>query len=180
MSVLQTCWLIHALHKGIVIQSNLNVLHEVKVEFDAELAKYGVVKGVITNPPEGEVFAPVAMWLEAVDILLDRLRQDGLDCSRIKAISGAGMQHGTVFWSLHAEELLKSLDPDRTLKQQLTSEARGVQSGAFSHQWSPNWQDASTSKECQEFDEYLGSPEILAEVTGSKAHHVWQRCAADV
>jgi hypothetical protein len=43
---------------------------------------------------------------------------------------------------------------------------------AFSHPFSPNWQDASTQKECDAFDKALGSPEELAEATGSKAHHV--------
>lgn len=36
---------------------------------------------------------------------------------------------------------------------------------------SPNWQDASTQKQCDLFDSELGDPENLAKVTGSKAHH---------
>lgn len=36
---------------------------------------------------------------------------------------------------------------------------------------SPNWQDASTQKQCDLFDAELGDPETLAKVTGSKAHH---------
>lgn len=36
---------------------------------------------------------------------------------------------------------------------------------------SPNWQDASTQKQCDLFDFELGDPETLAKVTGSKAHH---------
>ena len=127
---------------------------------------------MLTTPSEGEIFAPVAMWLEALDLVLDRLGQDGVDFSRVKAVSGAGMQHGTVFWSRDAAELLKSLDPGNTLLEQLAGGALGEKRGAFSHPFSPNWQDASTQKECEEFDDYLGGPNILAEVTGSRAHHV--------
>lgn len=43
---------------------------------------------------------------------------------------------------------------------------------AFSYPYSPNWQDASTQAECDDFDHEMGSAEDLAEITGSKAHHV--------
>ena len=105
------------------------------------------------------------MWLEAVDLVLQRLREDGLDFSRVQGLSGAGMQHGTVFWSKQAEELLRNLDGSTSLVEQLGSQA-------FGHPDSPNWQDASTQKQCDVFDSILGSPEELARVTGSKAHHV--------
>ncbi|OCL05903.1 hypothetical protein AOQ84DRAFT_379136, partial [Glonium stellatum] len=157
--------------KGIAVKSDLKLVHEAKVDFDADLSKYGIEKGVLTNPSEGEIFAPVAMWLEAVDLVLQRLKNDGLDFSRVKGVSGAGMQHGTVFWSQDAESILGNLDAGKTLLEQLDSGSRGEGKGAFSHPFSPNWQDASTQKQCDAFDAILGSPEKLAEVTGSKAHH---------
>jgi xylulokinase len=119
---------------------------------------------VLTNPSEGEIFAPVAMWLEALDLVLQRLKEQGLEFGNIQGISGAGMQHGTVFWSREAERLMAGLDAKKGLREQLGS--------AFSHEYSPNWQDASTQKQCEEFDACLGSPERLAAVTGSSAHHV--------
>ncbi|TLD32490.1 xylulose kinase [Venturia nashicola] len=157
--------------KGIVVNSNLKLIHEAKVDFDADLSKYGIEKGVLTNPPEGEIFAPVAMWLEALDLVLQRLRESGLDFSRIRGISGAGMQHGTVFWSQDAEHILSSLDAGKSLVEQLEPGSKGERKGAFSHPFSPNWQDASTQSQCEEFDKSLGGPEKLAQNTGSKAHH---------
>ena len=59
---------------------------------------------------------------------------------------------------------VSSLDGSRTLQQQLA--------GALAHPYSPNWQDASTQEECDQFDAALGSENALAQVTGSKAHHV--------
>jgi hypothetical protein len=147
--------------------------HEAKVDFDADFgSKYGITKGVLTNPSEGEVYAPTAMWLEAVDLVLQRLKDEGVDFSKIKGLSGAGMQHGTVFWSKEAESLLASLDADKTLLEQLSNE----QKSAFAHPHSPNWQDASTQQQCDKFDVELKDPETLAEVTGSKAHHVRIPC----
>lgn len=150
--------------KGLVVTSELKVVHVAKFDFDADSRGFNVKKGVLTNEAEHEVFAPVAMWLQALDGVLGTLKAQGLDFSRVKGISGAGQQHGSVYWSEDAERLLKSLDKDKTLEEQLQ--------GAFSHPYSPNWQDASTQAECDEFDAFLGSPEELAQVTGSKAHHV--------
>ncbi|KAF1966999.1 actin-like ATPase domain-containing protein [Bimuria novae-zelandiae CBS 107.79] len=156
--------------KGIIVKSDLKLVHEAKVDFDADLAKYGIEKGVLTNPSEGEVFAPVAMFLEAIDLVLQRLKEQGADFSQVQGISGAGMQHGTVFWSKDAEGILGALDGGKTLLEQL-GEPEKSGKGAFSHPFSPNWQDASTQEQCEKFDARLGTPEILAEATGSKAHH---------
>lgn len=156
---------------AIIIASDLRVFYDAKVDFDADLSKYGIKKGVQVNEADREVYAPVAMWLEAVDLILDRLKQKGTPFTRIKGISGAGQQHGSVFWSKVGEKLLANLDPGEGLVDQLSP-------NGFSHAWSPNWQDASTQKECDEFDAALGGQEELAQVTGSKAHHVrnfpWQ------
>ncbi|CAK4031596.1 structural maintenance of chromosomes 1 [Lecanosticta acicola] len=157
--------------KGIVVDSNLKLVYEAKVDFDRDLKKYGIEKGVLTNPSEGEVFAPPAMWLEAVDLVLDELKKGGLNFSLVKGISGAGMQHGTVFWSEDAEALLSSLDASKRLVDQLEPGSKGERRGAFAHPMSPNWQDASTQQQCDAFDVELGDPETLARVTGSKAHH---------
>ncbi|KAI9798065.1 MAG: hypothetical protein M1833_004962 [Piccolia ochrophora] len=150
--------------KAIVISSTLKVVHEANVHFDSDLPGYGVKNGVHVNDREHEVFAPVAMWLEATDLVLQRLHDQGLDFGRVQGVSGAGQQHGSVYWGQHAEQLLQALDHGRTLKENLAE-------NAFSHPNSPNWQDASTQTECDRFDEHLGGGDTLARVTGSKAHH---------
>lgn len=149
--------------KAIVITSSLKVLYEARADFDADLSKYGIKKGVFINEAERSVYAPVAMWLEAVDIVLQRLREKGTPFERIKGVSGAGQQHGSVYWSHAGEGLLGTLNPAGRLVDQLAVKA-------FSHPYSPNWQDGSTQEECDLFDAELGSAEELAKVTGSKAH----------
>jgi len=150
---------------AIIITSDLKVVYEAKVDFDTDLSKYGIKKGVHVNEAESEVYAPVGMWLEAVDLVLDRLKENGAPFSWVKGISGAGQQHGSVFWSQAGAELLANLDPRGKLVDQLSPKG-------FAHAWSPNWQDSSTQRECDEFDAALGGEEELARVTGSKAHHV--------
>jgi xylulokinase len=150
--------------KGLVVSSDLKVEYEAKFDFDIHSHGFDIRKGVMTNEAEHEVYAPVAMWLQALDGVLAGLQSQGLSFADVKGISAAGQQHGSVYWSHDAPALLKGLDPKKTLEEQLTA--------AFSHPFSPNWQDASTQRECDEFDAVLGGPEVLASVTGSKAHHV--------
>ena len=152
--------------KGIVLNKKLKVIVQAKFDFDTDAKGYSVRKGVLTNEAEREVFAPVTLWLQALDAVLQRLKDDGVDFGRVRRISSAGMQHGSVFWGREAEALLANLatNPKTPLEAQLQ--------GAFSHPYSPNWQDASTQKECDDFDKHLGDVQLLADVTGSKAHHV--------
>ncbi|KAL9601143.1 MAG: hypothetical protein Q9219_002742 [cf. Caloplaca sp. 3 TL-2023] len=150
--------------KGLAVNPDLKVEHEVKFDFDADAKGFKVQKGVLTNEDEHEVFAPVAMWLQAIDVVLRRLKDDGIQFSRVRGISGAGMQHGSVYWNRKGEEILECLDSSKSLEEQLSE--------AFSHPYSPNWQDASTQKQCDEFDGCLGDENRLAVITGNKAHHV--------
>ncbi|KAI0195357.1 hypothetical protein EV127DRAFT_184225 [Xylaria flabelliformis] len=151
--------------KAIVIASDLAVVSEAKVDFDADFgAKYGIKKGVRINEAEGEVYQPVAMWVEAVDLVLARLREKGCPMDRIRGISGSGQQHSSVYWNGDAERTLKSLDPKRSLLEQLGEQV-------FAYEFAPNWQDHSTQKECDDFDAHLGDPQKLADVSGSAAHH---------
>lgn len=147
-----------------MVSSSLKVHYEAKVDFDADLSKYGIKKGVHVNEAEREVYAPVAMWLEAVDLVLRRLSEKLCPFHLIKGISGSGQQHGSVYWSREGEDVLGALETGKSLVDQLKD--------TFAHPWSPNWQDASTQAECDAFDRELGGEEMLADVTGSKAHHV--------
>ena len=157
--------------KGLAVTSDLKVVHEAKFDFDADSKGFNIKKGVITDEEEHEVYAPVALWLQALDALMTRLKDKGIDFSRVRGISGSGQQHGSVYWSEAGEHALQNLDSGKTLEDQLDH--------AFSHPFSPNWQDASTQKECDAFDAELGGPQHLADRTGSKAHHVGPHCASD-
>ncbi|KAH7313405.1 hypothetical protein B0I35DRAFT_355602 [Stachybotrys elegans] len=151
--------------KAIVVDSDLKIAGQAKVDFDGDFGpKYGIHKGVLVREETGEVYAPVALWLESLDLVLDRLAEAmPVPMSRIKGISGSGQQHGSVWWSDQAEELLAGLDPAKPLAEQLP--------GALSREFAPNWQDHSTQAECDAFDAALGDREKLAESTGSGAHH---------
>ncbi|KAI3355568.1 hypothetical protein L3Q82_018396, partial [Scortum barcoo] len=138
--------------KVVAIDGDLNVVHQNNVQFDSEL-------------PE---FRLRCDWLvlsrvrhQALDLLLDKMKRAGLDFSRVRALSGSGQQHGSVYWRRGASETLRRLDPDQSLYQLLQ--------GSFSVSDSPVWMDSSSSQQCQDLQAAAGGALRLAEITGSRA-----------
>ena len=80
--------------KGICVTSSLQVVDEATFDFDTDAVGHPVVKGVFTNEVEREVYAPIAMWLQGIDVVLSRLHARGIDFSNVASLSGAGQQHG--------------------------------------------------------------------------------------
>ncbi|CAG0890373.1 unnamed protein product [Cyprideis torosa] len=106
--------------KAVVINYEQEVQHEASVQFDNDFPEYRTHGGVLVSTDDNScVTAPVQMWVKAVDVLLDKLRIEGVDFSKISALSGAAQQHGTVYWKKGTEEILKSLDPTKFLHLQL-------------------------------------------------------------
>ncbi|KAJ7475831.1 hypothetical protein FB451DRAFT_258470 [Mycena latifolia] len=149
--------------KAVIISEDDAVVHESAVHFDKDLPQYGTTNGAILGPAEGEVTSPVAMWLDAMDLLMERMKQAGIQFSEIAAISGAGQQHGSVYWSTNAESALASLDASLALREQLAPKA-------FSIQRAPIWQDSSTTEDCRALEEAIGGPQVLADLSGSRAY----------
>ena len=62
------------------------------------------------RPSTGEVYAPVAMWMESLDLVLERLaaamEAHDVPMARIAAVGGSGQQHGSVYWAAGAEDAL--------------------------------------------------------------------------
>ncbi|RIA98017.1 putative carbohydrate kinase [Glomus cerebriforme] len=142
------------------IEDTYKIVFEDIVHFDKELPHYGTRNGVISN---GEtVTCPTLMWVESLDILLQKLKIKEFPFGKVRMISGAGQQHGSIYWSHIAPSLLSSLDPSQPLAHQLKN--------AFSVQQSPTWQDSSTSEQCHQLEELIGGAEVLVNLTGSKAY----------
>lgn len=149
--------------KASLLSSDLDVLRELAVNFDADLPHYRTRGGVLHGPEgSGEVFSPVMMVVEAMDLLFERIKADGWDLTTVRGAAAAGQQHASVYWSRDSEKILRSIDTGSPLHLQL--------SGAFSRGVIPNWQDSSTTAECRALEAACGGPDGLARATGSKAH----------
>lgn len=75
--------------KAMIITENAGIVYESAVNFALDLPQYGTTNGVTAGPGAGEVTSPVAMWVHALDLLLERARASGANISRVVAISGA-------------------------------------------------------------------------------------------
>ena len=82
--------------KAILLADDSAIVHEASVHFDRDLPHYATVNGAITGPASGEVTSPVEMWLEAIDLLFQRLKTDHVDFGAIAAISGAAQVRTTI------------------------------------------------------------------------------------
>jgi xylulokinase len=76
--------------KALIINKEAVVVYDLAVGYDRDLPQYGTTNGATHGPGNGEVTSPVAMWIEALDLILQRMKDAGVDFSRICAISGAG------------------------------------------------------------------------------------------
>lgn len=137
------------------------ILAEASVNFGKDLPAYKAPQGFIPGGPDGEVHSDPRMWLDALELCLERLKADGLDLSTIAAVSGAGQQHGTVYLNAAGLEQLGSLDPAICLAEQMD--------GGFSRRTSPIWMDTSTTAQCRAIEKAVGGPMVVCEKSGSIA-----------
>ncbi|KAK8844529.1 hypothetical protein IAR55_006375 [Kwoniella newhampshirensis] len=134
--------------KASLLSVNLDVISECAVHFDTDLPHY-CTKGGVLFGPDGQVYSPVLMPIEAMDLLFDRMEKLGWALGDIRGVAAAG-------------QLLSSPSSSSPLHTQLRT--------AFSRPIIPNWQDSSTTRECRELESAVGGPSALARMTGSKAH----------
>ncbi len=149
--------------KAVAINSDLTPFPgEWNVHYDTDLPGYHTEGGVHRGPDGLTVTAPPLMWAAALDRLFDRMRKSGFPFELVAAISGSGQQHGSVYWRKGAQRLLRRLNPDLPLRDQLAS--------AFVMDESPIWMDSSTTAQCRALEKALGGPQAVAELTGSRAY----------
>lgn len=148
--------------KVIAIDDDLQVMYQDSIIFDKDLPEYGTRCGVHIHNDNLTVTSPVLMWVKALDMILEKMKSSGFDFSHVKALSGTGQQHGSVYWKKGADHLLKNSSSDFPLHHLLES--------CFSVIDSPIWMDSSTSVECRSLEEAVGGPQSLADITGSRAY----------
>jgi len=112
------------------------------VNYGRDLPQYGSPDGFLPHDDVLVRHADPRMWVEGLELVLNRLQETGCPMGDIAAIGGDAQQHATVY--------LASLDPL-----------------VFSRATSPIWMDSSTGAEVAALDARFGAR--LQEVTGSPA-----------
>ncbi|MDD5656519.1 MAG: FGGY family carbohydrate kinase [Elusimicrobia bacterium] len=98
-------------------------------DYDRDLPQYGTRNGACVGLAEGVSESEPGMWLDAVRLLFDRLKESGCDPARVRAVSVSGQQHGLV-----------CLDG----------------SGELARRRGKLWNDVSTAAECAELTAAVG------------------------
>lgn len=135
------------------------IVYNHSLNFDQALPHYGTHNGILRSDDPLVVHSPPLMWVESLDMLFARMKQDGVPLGEILAISGSGQQHGSVYLNSRASNTLAGLNAVKPLAVNL----RGV----FSRAMAPVWMDSSTGAECTEIREALGGVKAAAQLTGS-------------
>uniref|UniRef100_A0A8D1ET18 Xylulose kinase n=1 Tax=Sus scrofa TaxID=9823 RepID=A0A8D1ET18_PIG len=148
--------------KVVAVDAELNVFYEDSVHFDRDLPEFRTQGGVHVHEDGLTVTSPVLMWVQALDIILEKMKASGFDFSQVLALSGAGQQHGSVYWKAGANQVLTSLTPDLLLREQLQA--------CFSISDSPVWMDSSTTAQCRQLEATVGGAQALSSLTGSRAY----------
>jgi len=148
--------------KALVIDDKCRVHHEANVNYDRDLPEFKTKGGVHRHSDGLTVTSPPIMWVAALDLLLAKMKAAKVPLAEIKAISGSGQQHGSVYLRQGAKNMLATLNPNKEL--------RGRLQRAFSINESPVWMDSSTSRECRARDFALGGAQAAAKLTGSRSY----------
>ena len=135
------------------------VVYEKSLNFDQALPEFKTKNGVLPNRDPLVKHSSPLLWAAALDLLFAQMKKDKVALKNILAISGSGQQHGSVYLNEKADTALASLDPKKSLVENLD--------GVFSRKTSPIWMDSSTAKECMEIRKKLGGVKFTASRTGS-------------
>uniref|UniRef100_A0A6I8PAU1 Xylulose kinase n=1 Tax=Ornithorhynchus anatinus TaxID=9258 RepID=A0A6I8PAU1_ORNAN len=148
--------------KVVAIDEQLNVVYEDHVHFDKDLPEFGTQGGAHVHEDKLTVTSPVLMWVKALDLILEKMKASGFQFSQVRVLSGAGQQHGSVYWKEGACRALRSLSPALPLHQLLKD--------CFSISDCPIWMDSSTTTQCRSLEAAVGGATALTALTGSRAY----------
>ena len=131
-----------------------------RAAFGADFPDRGHPEGFLRGGQGGEVHADPLLWLDGLELALDRLAQL-IDLSQVDAVSVSGQQHGSVYLAAGYEAALADGSRATSLAAKL--------SPVLSRRTSPIWMDSSTSAECAEIAAALGGNQAVCDLTGSVA-----------
>jgi xylulokinase len=79
------------------------VTFTVTVNYDQDLPRYGTQNGVIPGLGTGVSESEPGMWIEAIHLALQGLKETGIPLEHIRCLSVSGQQHGLVSLDTHGE-----------------------------------------------------------------------------
>ncbi len=172
---------------------NLSIVAEARIHYDTDLPSFNTVNGAHVAPGDlRDITSPTSMWLAALKACLRQIMARLAEVSaatRVVAVSGSGQQHGTVYWKRPANE--SHLEATATQGGEDGSNTLGLEGdqadlpvnldaieACLAVTESPIWMNTSTADACEELETFLGGPEAVRRITGSRCiprfslHHI--------
>jgi xylulokinase len=132
---------------------------ERSVNYDASFPQYGTTHGILKHENPSLVHSSPQMWVDALDLLFLGMKQDNLPLGEIRAVSGSGQQHGSVYLTKEAGKQFREVNVQESLAN--------ILSRVLSRPTAPVWMDTSTFLECNEIRQSLGGRCASVAATGS-------------
>jgi len=136
------------------------VVLDKSIQYGKALPEYRSPNGFLENADPAVKHSDPLMWVAALDRLLGELKSDGFDLSRVRGISGAGQQHGSVYLNSKLSDA-----PRFSASSNLVDQVKPLLSRATA----PIWMDSSTRAECDEIAAAVGGDPTLTRISGSRA-----------
>ena len=138
---------------ALVIDTDRRTLSPTISVYYSDLRPQSEIKnGMVPNEDPLVKHSDPLVWADALDTLLGRLTEAGIDLSTISAISGCAQQHGTVY-----------LSPDFAKNNWISGKTSSLAEAVapmLTRKSSPIWMDSSTFQQCREIEAALrGSPD---------------------
>lgn len=133
-------------------------LARARAGFGPDFSDRGHPEGFLPGGKDGEVHADPMLWLDGLQLALDRLAQVA-DLSQVDAVAVSGQQHGSVYVDDDFGRVLGIADRTRPLSVQLAPR--------LSRRTSPIWMDNSTDDDCLSIRAALGGDQRACDLTGS-------------
>lgn len=131
------------------------IIFSEQVHFGKELPDYASPNGFIPAEDKALAHADPLMWVDALEMLLEKLQKSGAPLDKVEGISGSGQQHGSVYLNTSVKPLQKGVPAAEQVRTWL------------SRPTAPIWMDATTAEECRELNECFG--DALQRISGSPA-----------
>lgn len=138
-----------------------SILNQCQLIYEEAVPQYQDAKGVLKSSSALSRHSNPLMWAAGLEILLWRLKAQGVDFTAIEGISGSAQQHGTVY--LKESFLTQGINPA------LGSDLAEVVQPMLARPTSPIWMDLSTFEDCRALNIAAGGERAMQHRTGSPA-----------
>ena len=131
------------------------------VDYDQDLPHRDTRDGITFDRNTAYSYTDPQLWIEALDLILERIVDEGIDVSKIKVISGCA-RPSVLFFNDQLPDAISHLNPNLTLIDQLRP--------CYTSRKACISLDSTASSYKKEIEAQFGTPETIQLITGTRHH----------